>query len=143
MSLYQNIRGALQATLAGVSGIPAAIVYEGQIYRPQAGTPFVECRVLPATGRPATMGSSHLILHEGAFEIVVVYPLARQGQTGGTGPAEAVADAIKEAFNVSTPKSQGGDSIRFDWAERRPLIIDEQWVRVPISVSWYIYSTEY
>ena len=100
-SLYQDIRGALQNRLAAVTGIPA-IAYEGKGYTPVAGTPFVEPVFIPISSPPVTNGDQKVFLHEGLFQVAVVYPVAK-----GTGPAEAMADAIKASFTPGTVLSNG------------------------------------
>ena len=136
-SLYQNIRGALQNRLAGVAGIPD-IAYEGSVYTPLPKTPYVDCKFMPGSGRPATMGDGHLVKHQGTFEINAVYPSGV-----GTGAAEAMADTIKAAFTASTILTLNSVTVRLSYAERGPVMPDATWIRLPISVGWYLYSTDY
>lgn len=138
MSLDTDIRGALYARLAGVSGIPADIVHETRTYRPVPDTAFVTADVLFASSRPATMGDAHLVAHEGTFEVVLVYPVR-----GGTGPVEEMGNAVKDHFKASDTATLGSNTVRFRYAERRKLIPDGEWVRLPISVGWYLHSPQY
>lgn len=136
-TLYQDIRGMLQSRLASVPGVPA-IAYEGIPYTPVPGTPFCEPTFLPANGRPATMGDGHLVRHEGSFEVVLAYPTG-----SGTGTGEAMADTIKSYFKASDVLTLNGNNLRFRYAERRPVIEQTDWYRVPVSIGWYTFSTEY
>lgn len=138
MSLYQDIRGALQNRLLTVSGLPSSVAYEGVPFKPVQGTPFVEPVFQPINGRPATCGPDHFVLHEGLFNVAVVYPAGQ-----GTGAAEAMADLIKEAFRAGTVLTLNANQIRTHWAERKAVLHDAGWVRVPVSISWYLYSTSY
>ena len=137
MSLYQDIRGALQTKLAAVSGVPQ-LVYEGFAYEPVIGTPFCVCQILPIYSRPATLGPAHLVWHRGTFELALVYPSGR-----GTGTAEAMADTIKAAFTADVTATQNNVTVRFRHAERRPIIVDTPWIRVPVSIAWYLYTETY
>lgn len=142
-SVYQNIRGALQSALAAISGLPT-IVYESQDYSPNPGTPFITAALVPGSGRPASMGPSHAVLHEGSFEINVVWPRKRDGVASGTGPAEAIADSIKAAFHVSNVFTLNDVTVRTRYAERiGAAMIEPDWLRLPIRVSWYSYDFSY
>lgn len=136
MSLYTDIRGALQSRLAATPGIPA-IAYEGIRYTPVVGTPYVAPVFLPAgNGGPRTTGG--YIRHEGSFEVSLVYPGGN-----GTGLAEAMADTIKERFKVTDTATVGATVVRFRFAERRQALIDTDWIRIPISIGWYLHSDAY
>lgn len=129
MTISQSIRGALQTQLAAVVGIPA-IAYEGVEYTPAIGTPFVEPTILPTVARPFDV-PSRAVQHEGTFEIAVSYPTSF-----GTGQVEAMADAIRAAFAPGSDLIQSGTRVRVRWSERRPTLIDPQWIRIPVSVGW-------
>lgn len=137
-TLYQDIRAALQVRLGTVSGIPI-IAYEAVPFTPVVGTPFVDCKLVPASSRPATMGDQHLVQHEGSFEITVNRPTEDQG----TAVAEALADLIKSSFKASDVLTSNDNSVRIRYSERGPVLIDENWIRVPISVGWYLFSPDY
>lgn len=136
-SLYQDIRNALQTRLETVTGLPET-VYEGVSYAPVPGTPFIASALVPAAARPVTMGQDHLILHEGTFEIAVSYPSGV-----GTGSAEAMADAIKAVFTAESVLTVGANNIRIRYSERRQALIDSDWIRIPVSVGWYLHSQTY
>ena len=137
MSLFQDIRGALQNNLAGVSGIPA-IAWEGVPYSPVVGTPFVEPVLFPTSSIPRTMGAAHLILHEGLFLVTLVYPAV-----GGTGTMEAMADTVKAAYNVSTPLALNSREVRVRSSQRGGVEMDSDWMRLLVSIGWYTYDTDY
>lgn len=136
-TLDQNIRYALESRLATVSGLPA-IAYEGVRYTPAPGTAFIEPTIVPTAERPATMGDDHLVLHEGLFMVLLVYPNGK-----GAGAIEAMANAVKAKFKASDVSTVNGVTVRFRYAERRPSIHEPDWVRVPISIGFYLYDTDY
>lgn len=136
MSLYQDIRGALQARLATVSGIPA-IAYEALPFKPVRGTPFVACVVAPVSADQATLGDGHVVLHRGTFEVSVVYPSNK-----GTGDAEAMADAIKAEFRGGTVLTRNTTQVIIAGAKRSLALIEADWLRIPVSVAWHLHSTD-
>lgn len=137
MTLYTDIRGALVTQLQTVTGLPA-LAHEGVPYTPVVGTPFVSYAVVAASARPRTLGTNHLILHEGTFEVSVVYP-----SEDGIGAAEAMADAIKAKFTADTTVTQGANTVRFRYAERRQALTQTDWNRIPVSTSFYLFTEEY
>ena len=139
MTIYTDIRGALQNRLKSVTGISSSeISRQGHPFVPTTGSRFFTCAVIPGSGRPATLGSAHLIWHIGTFEVNVVYPSG-----SGTGQAESVADTIKSYFTADTVLTQGTTKVRIRYSERRPVIEDSVWVRVPVRIGWYLYSQNY
>lgn len=137
MTLYVDIRGALQSRLAAVTGVPA-IAYEGMPYTPVIGTPFINAQIVQSNGRPATMGDDHLLLHSGSFELGVTYPSG-----AGTLAAETMADTIKADFRANDVLTQGSTKVRLRYAERYMADITPDWVRIPISIGWYLFATDY
>lgn len=139
MALDLDIRGALQTRLATVAGIPA-IAHEGQRFAPVPGTPFVPCKVVWVSGRPSTLGDGHLVAHNGTFEVAAVYPAET-----ATGDAETLASAIKNHFKASDVLTLDGSDIkvRIRHAERLPAMEDGDWIRVPVSIAWYLFATDY
>lgn len=133
-SLYQDIEGALETRLNTVPGLPA-VAAEGQTYNPTAGVPFVEPVHIPISSPPTTNGDQKIYLHEGLFQIAVVYPV-----TKGRGPAVAMADLIKSYFTPGTVLTKGNAVVRFRSAQRSRALIDSQWVRIPVSIAWYLHS---
>lgn len=134
MSLYTDIRGALQVQLGAVSGIPT-IHYETAPDKPTLGTPFVVCSVVPNASRRSTLGKSPNILHEGTFEVELFYPSGK-----GTASIETMADTIKASFTPDTSLSQGDASLNLRYSERGPILTDTDWIRLNTSISWYAYS---
>jgi len=137
MSLYNDIRGALAAQLATVSGLPE-IAPEAVPFRPTVGTAFVDYVLVPLSSRPSTMGTDHLILHEGTFEMGVVYPV-----NDGIGAAETMVDAIKAVFTADTVLTLNANKVRIRYSERRQALLDSTWMRIPVSVGWFLYTTTY
>lgn len=139
-SILQDIRAALETHLSNISGLPA-IVYENvNEFDPTTGTPFIQCKFLPVTRRPAVRGLNPQQRYGGVFAIQVYTPT-------GQGPAQAdsYADLILESFDATTDISFTNSSdetiiVSIDYAERNAGLTDNPWYFVPVSVHWYIYN---
>lgn len=138
MTVMQDIRAALEQQIANVSGIPSSSnrAWENVKFVPTTGTSWVRMALVPVTSRPAVMGPSPQIRHDGSFLVTAHLP-------EGTGPAgaDALADAIRAAFSVDTGLTSGGTTVRFRYAERSVAVLDTPWYIVTVSISWYSYSS--
>lgn len=136
MTLYVDIQGALENALLDINGIPD-LAPEGVSYTPVVGTPYMTAVIVPVSGKPDTMGDENFKLHEGLFMITLSYPNGR-----GLGEVVAMADNIKNAFQVNDTFTQNSTIVRVRYAERRPHLLEPDWIRLPIEIFWYIFSTE-
>lgn len=137
MTTYNDIRAALEAEIANVSGVPAAAqrCWENVRFEPTVGTAWVRMTLLPGETRPATMGANPQIRYNGLFQVDIFRP---EGE--GPGTAEALADAVRDRFNVETTLTSGSITVRFNWSEKRAAIPDSPWYQVPVLISWYTYA---
>jgi len=112
MSNMNDIRAALEQAVTNVSGFPSDRAWENVRFEPTTGTPW-----------------ARMVLNVALF-----YPEA-------TGPAaaDAMADAVRDAFTVSTVANEGSVSVRFDYSERGQGVPDSPWYQVPVRVRWYTY----
>jgi hypothetical protein len=129
MADWFSIRKDLRATLVGVSGLPSVVAYENVESNPGNAAHVVE-NLIPVEERPSGSGT---IEQRGIYQITLVYPIK-----SGTKNAEDVIDNILAAF---APASSHGTTCRVDRAERNPPVIDGQFYRLPVSVTWRAYST--
>lgn len=137
MSLYTNIRGTLQSHLMTCPGIPQNFAWEGARTEVTVNVPYVSSVLVPAEDIMTTMGPSGLFRHSGSFEISLVYP-----SQGKTATIEALGDAVREHFRTGTVLELNGFRLRISSAEREQLLIEADWIRLPISVGWFVYTTE-
>jgi hypothetical protein len=70
--------------------------------------------------------------------VTLVYPSGK-----GTGTAEAMADLVKASFTADTTLTQGTNTVRLRYAERKSAIIDTDWIRVPVEIGWYLHTETY
>lgn len=138
MTVTQDIRAALEQQVANISGIPSSAnrAWENVKFVPSPGTAWVRMALVPVTSRPAVIGPTPQMLHEGSFLITVHLP-------EGTGPAgaDALADAIRAAFSVDTGLTSNGVTVRFRYSERSVAVLDTPWYIVTVSISWYTYTS--
>jgi hypothetical protein len=132
MTISASIRAALEVALAAVPGIPAARAYQGVLFTPVLGTPWVRASIVWTTQRQAALGTD-LYLHEGLFLVNVFSP---QGK--GAKAVEAIADAICADFVPTAPL---GNGVRVRYAQKAALIEEPDWLSIPITIGFYTYAT--
>lgn len=132
MSLYQNIRGALQTRAATATGFPPANqrAYEGVIFTSTAGVPYVRLSLIPSSGRAFALSGGRR-RHLGLFQVDVFYPAAK-----GTAAAEVLADAIRDQFKPGIRLPLGSDIVLISYSERAAALFDASWTQIPVTVGW-------
>lgn len=141
-SLYQNIRGALQERALTAAGFPGTTKrsYEGVGFnRPAsvAGEVWARLTLIPASGRPYDVGNGSK-RHLGIFQVSLFY--AAIGAPG-TGPVEALADAVKDVFSPGIFLFKNGERVKIQYAERAQVATDEpDWLHCPATVGWECFS---
>jgi len=137
MTLYTNIRAALESNIAGITGIPSSSnrAWESVFFERTTGTAYVRMTLQPTGNEPAVMGPSPQQHYRGLFRIDVYAPINE-----GPLEADALADNIRAAFNVDTDLTSGGVSVRIRKSERLSSGMESPWYIVPVQVSWYTYQ---
>lgn len=138
MSLYTDIRGALETRAITTVGFPPAAqrAWEGIGFKPTIGTPWVRLTLVPTEGRSAVVGAVTK-LHRGLFLVDLNYP-ARDDP--GAGDVDIAADAVKAVFGPGVSLTQGTETVSIEHAERGPVIPTSEWLLVSVSVAWHCYS---
>lgn len=136
MSATTEIRRALEAQIANVSGIPSAgnRAWENVRFEPTPGTAWVRMRLITQESRPAVRGANPSLLYQGLFLVDVFVP-----EGNGPNAADVLADAIRDEFTVDDAYTVGSTTVRFRWSERAEGISDSPWYQVPVTISWYTY----
>lgn len=139
MSIYNNIRAALESHLANTADLPD-IAYENVTFEPTTGTSFLKVVFVPVSRRASVRGTNPQQRYEGIFRVFCYTP-------EGSGPAAAddLANKIMQAFDATTDISftpSGGDEIivSVDYAERDNGFVDSPWYYVSVNIGWYIYA---
>lgn len=134
MSIYDNIRAALETKLSNTVGIPT-IAYENVKFEPTTGTPFVRCQLVPAIRRPAVRFTNPQQEYTGSFLVMCYVP-----ENQGPNAADTLANTIIDEFDATTDINDAGIILSIRYAERRPGYNQSPWYVVPVDISWYIYN---
>ena len=140
MSIYNDIRAALESHLASTSGLPSGIAYENVSFEPQTGTSFLKVAFVPTSRRPAVRGLNPQQRYQGVFRVFCYTP-------EGNGPANAddIANKVITAFDATTDISfTNSDAETFivsiDYADRDNGFVDSPWYYTVVNIGWYIYN---
>ena len=137
MSVYNNIRAALETALSGITNIPA-IRFQNTPYSPTTGTPFLSCNLFPTSRRPAEVGSNPFNRYQGLFSISVHTP-----ENKGPKENQDICNLILGAFPAGTHSlSFGGQLVRIEYTEQLGSFNDPPWFITPLNVGWYAYDKE-
>lgn len=135
---YPEIRAALEARLATVAGLPPVErwSYENDAFEKPVRESWVWQRIhfgpevllsMPARGG--------YLQRNGTYRVVLYFPLDT-----GTADADALVQAVVDAFPVGTTLPNGGTTVRIDtprrWGGGRDL--EEGFYGVPIDIPWYV-----
>jgi len=134
MSIYDDIRAALETKLSNVAGIPP-IAYENVKFEPTTGTTYISCKLIPAIRRPAVRFTNPQQLYTGTFMVLIHAP-----ENQGPSTADNLANTIISEFDATTDINDAGIILSVRYAERRPGYNDSPWYVVPVDISWYIYN---
>lgn len=137
-SIYDDIRGALEKTLADTSGLPTDIAWENVNFVPTTGTAYMQTQLVPTTRTPAVRGLNPQMRYDGFFNIFIHVP-----EGGGPFLADDYADLVIDAFEATTDISFAGDTsiiLSIDYAQRRLGIHETPFYYTQVEVAWYIYK---
>jgi hypothetical protein len=133
-SIYDDIRRVLEATLAGIAGIPD-IAWENVTFNPTPSSPFVKARFAPTIREPAVRGLNPQMYYQGVFVVDVYVP-------EGVGPSagDDIANSIIETFDAPKDITVNGVSITIRYAERELGTIEGAYYTIPVNIGWLIYN---
>ena len=138
MSAFTDIRAALEAEIASISGIPSAAnrSWENVEFDPTTGTAWVRMTLLPGQQRPAVAGPSPQQLYQGIMQVDIYQP-----EGDGPNSADVLADAVRDHFTVNDSFTKNSTTVRIRWSERDAGRNEPPWYRVTVNVSWYTYRS--
>jgi hypothetical protein len=132
-TVHADVRAAFRTKLRDLmAGFPVA--WEGVSYFPVFGTPFASERIVPVSDSVASVGAL-LIAHRFACTVTLHYPSG-----AGTKDIEAQAGAIMTEFKPGTPLAYGQTAATILQIERRPLVVDADWITCPVIATAVAYS---
>lgn len=137
MTVYNKIRAALEVKLSQITNIPY-IRYQGNTYSPTTGTPYISCRLVPTSRRPAEVGTNPFNRYQGLFTINVYTP-----ENQGSNNNQLICNSILSAFPAGTHELVFDDqTVRIEYTEQLGSFEDSPWYITPISIGWYAYDKE-
>lgn len=141
MSENADIRAALEATLATVSGIPdsAHRAAENVAYEPRKGETWIRHALAygpeRVTSKPADGGTKERI---GTWRLLCCFP-----QGTGVATIDTLTQAIVDAFPVGLTLTSGATDVRCRggrrWAGGSDIVAG--WWVVPVDIYWLVYGT--
>jgi len=146
MSVYDDIRSALEVRLAATTDVPA-ISYENVKYIPTTGTPYIQSRVIYSSRVPATRGLNqstgkpHQHRYRGVFQLLLHYP-----EDVGPSASQEMVNTLIDRFESSTDISFTNTIpktiyITVDYAEQMGAYNRSPWYVTPVNINWYCYDT--
>ena len=140
MSIYNDIRAALESHLASTSGLPSGIAYENVSFEPQTGTSFLKVAFVPTSRKPAVRGLIPQQRYHGVFRVFCYTP-----ECIGPANADDIANIVITAFDATTDISfTNSDAETFivsiDYADRDNGFVDSPWYYTVVNIGWYIYN---
>lgn len=138
MTVYSDIRSALEAEIDNVVGIPAAAyrAWDNVDYTPTIGQPWVRMQIVPINSRPDTRGDNYHTLHTGLFVVDIFTP-----KNIGPSTADTLADAIRDRYKPEIALTSGSTNVRIRYCEKTQALVDESWYHQPVVIEWFSYET--
>ena len=134
MTIINDIRQALDAKLAGASGLPA-IAFQNVGYEQVPATPHIRVQFIPTSRRPANRGPNPQHRHQGLYILTVCTEMDK-----GAGAALDYVDALLSLFNGSTDAVGTSVNVSIDYSEMQESYMDDPFYCAPVQVSWYAYE---
>lgn len=136
-TLYQDIRSILVKRAATAAGYPTQALRAEEGVRftpPQSGATWVRHTLVPSSERPASVGAGGQNLLQGMFVINVSVV-----DGAGTAALDALVDAIRNVFKPGTDITQGSAAVRVRYCERGPVLPENNWLTVAVTVGWHLH----
>lgn len=141
MSVYTDIRAALESNVSNITNVPAAQYrsWENVRFEPSDDQKWIRMTFQPSRRRPlnvnpgATLDKSR---YDGIFVIDVFAP-----EGDGPNTAESLADNIVDAFEAGTVLSANSQDVEIRYAEiGNAPNEDSPWYQVPVTIGWKAFS---
>jgi len=128
---FNDIQGALDNQLSTLTG-STPIAWPNIPYSPTVETTYLRPLFLPGDTIQASLGANGQDDTFGIYQIDVVYK-------AGTGRS-TLTDTVADHFSRGTVCSYNGVNVRVRSVSIGPMIQDEAWVFVPVSISWQTFT---
>ena len=106
------------------------VAWEGTVYEPQAGRPYLSVKLAAYNAAPAGMGANVAIIENGTYAVNVNWPAG-----AGRQPPGAVASALAKYFarGVTLARSDGR-TITITSSSAAPSTETDGWITIPVLV---------
>jgi hypothetical protein len=132
--VYDDIRAALEVTLASIPNMPP-IAWENKSFTPDTAVGYIQVRQLPTARRPTVRGLNPQQRYQGVFQLLVKMP-----ENKGPNPAQTVVTALINAFEATTDLSYDTTFVTIDYTEQVGGFTDSPFYTIPVNVNWYSYK---
>jgi hypothetical protein len=132
--VYDDIRAALEVTLAAIPNMPP-IAWENKSFTPDTAVGYIQVRQLPTARRPTVRGLNPQQRYQGVFQLLVKMP-----ENKGPNPAQTVVTALINAFEATTDLSHDTTFVTIDYTEQVGGFTDSPFYTIPVNVNWYSYK---
>lgn len=136
ITLHTDLRAALRTILLAVAGLPSGRAWEGVAFTPTPNQAWLRESLRPISSIPKALGVGGTIEHTLTYNISLFYPAG-----GGTLTIEQMAGAIVQAMMPGTSLVYGTTKGTILRSERSPLVIEPQWISVPLAVTANAYTS--
>lgn len=138
MTIYADIRAALESRVASVSGIPNASnrAWENVKFSPTTGTAWVRMQLVPISRRPLDVTAAGLQRYDGLFIVDAFVPSDK-----GPSAADDLADATCTSFEAGTILTANSQTVQVEYAEiDRAAVLDPPWYQASVTVKWKAFA---
>jgi hypothetical protein len=133
-TVHANMRAAFRQKLRDMTDLPT-IAWEGRLYKPFVGTPFMRESFRPISSDLRAIGPNGLIAHRMTGNLSLFYPIAK-----GTVEIETMAGLLLTRFKPGTSLEYGSDKGLVLQAQRAPLLQEADWMSCPVTISLVAYT---
>jgi hypothetical protein len=138
MSIYSNIRVALESNVTNVTGVPSSgnISWENVRFEPTTGSKWIRSTFRPTRRRPLDVTAKGLQRYDGLFLVDIFIP-----EGGGPSEADTLADNVVNSFEAGTILTANGQEVMIEHAEiSEALNEDSPWYQVPVTIKWKAFN---
>jgi len=135
MSLFSDIRAALEEQVSTISGVPTNLSWENVDFNPTHGESYLRLELVPISSEPAVRGFNPQEVHRGRFSVGVFVP-----ENEGPNAADTLADAVRDAFSPTTQLTKNTIKVCIRTARRGQGFLASPYYFVPVEINWYCYD---
>lgn len=128
-TFHSDLRAGIRQKLQTVAN-PIAVAWEGRVYQPIKGTPFMTEQVRAISSTVTATGIGGVIAHRVTANFTLHYPAST-----GTLNIDAFAGALIETFRPGTSITYNSTSAVVQQAERMALISEPDWINCPVIIT--------